>query len=604
MSKSLSIKIVYKDVVRRGLFKIFNEENSTDCPGYYEELHGLCCNLFSEFSAAQEYTLQYLDDENEAITISCDRDVEKSIEMQSSVMGKIPKFTIVAVESQQQQQQQEQQQEQQYVGKGKSTVAQERDPEHARSRNKAERGRGKGQGKECGRRMGRGMGMGHDIVDRGGSSGKERGRVRVSQRGRGALHMQLVRGEGPWARSSSEIACRDSAQEQQRNKDIAVGCTDTLMAQKATTFKGHLGGGQEQSAHIDVLGRSESDNNSIQTLPSTTSQRHPPRLCCKFVSHESYPDGSVVPPGSIFFKSWKVLNDGIRDWPVGGKLIMDGGDNLLDGKPSDDGLTIFCAVEKNDSPAEVPAPAVLPAQEPTFFAESESTFTPTPLAPPLSSQTLLPGPSALPALPAGQEMTITAKLSSPLTEGRYQSYFRVKSAEGVKIGHRMWCAVVVQKSQAHFHQQDDFTDSYIDGLSCPLGRFSNNHCSISDALHSALSLDSDSSAAPARTSSVAPVTPTSLLANKESHQERLWETEIQLLADMGFFDTKRIVPLLKTYIGEAHSAYMRAAGASSSSSSSLPSSASNTAHAQGIERVAVALLEDAGNRTAGRMGSL
>merc|ERR1711862_889163 len=49
----------------------------------------------------------------------------------------------------------------------------------------------------------------------------------------------------------------------------------------------------------------------------------------KFVSDESYPDGANIEAGSVFTKTWKLLNSGNVAWPKETCLHFVGGTNLM-----------------------------------------------------------------------------------------------------------------------------------------------------------------------------------------------------------------------------------------------------------------------------------
>jgi hypothetical protein len=51
-------------------------------------------------------------------------------------------------------------------------------------------------------------------------------------------------------------------------------------------------------------------------------------LRATFLSDNNIPDGQVFPPGAEFMKSWKMLNDGSRDWPETTQLMFVAGDKL------------------------------------------------------------------------------------------------------------------------------------------------------------------------------------------------------------------------------------------------------------------------------------
>ena len=54
-----------------------------------------------------------------------------------------------------------------------------------------------------------------------------------------------------------------------------------------------------------------------------------PPLRATFISDNNISDGHLLPPGAEFVKSWKMLNDGVRDWPENTQLIFVAGDKLV-----------------------------------------------------------------------------------------------------------------------------------------------------------------------------------------------------------------------------------------------------------------------------------
>ena len=54
-----------------------------------------------------------------------------------------------------------------------------------------------------------------------------------------------------------------------------------------------------------------------------------PPLRATFISDNNISDGHLLPPGAEFVKSWKMLNDGARDWPETTQLVFVAGDKLV-----------------------------------------------------------------------------------------------------------------------------------------------------------------------------------------------------------------------------------------------------------------------------------
>jgi next to BRCA1 gene 1 protein len=51
-------------------------------------------------------------------------------------------------------------------------------------------------------------------------------------------------------------------------------------------------------------------------------------LSARFLCDNTVPDGQKFPPGAEFVKSWKMLNDGERDWPETTELVFAAGESL------------------------------------------------------------------------------------------------------------------------------------------------------------------------------------------------------------------------------------------------------------------------------------
>jgi len=65
---------------------------------------------------------------------------------------------------------------------------------------------------------------------------------------------------------------------------------------------------------------------AIQPVSSPVPE---PPLRATFISDNNISDGHLLPPGAEFVKSWKMLNDGVRDWPETTQLIFVAGDKLV-----------------------------------------------------------------------------------------------------------------------------------------------------------------------------------------------------------------------------------------------------------------------------------
>jgi len=102
-------------------------------------------------------------------------------------------------------------------------------------------------------------------------------------------------------------------------------------------------------------------------------------LSSKFMADITIPDGSETECGSKFSKTWRMKNDGSASWPEGTVLKFVGG------------------VVTSDS-------ATVPVK----------------------------------SLNAGEEIDISVSMTAPTIPGRYISYFRLCTPDGIRFGHRIW----------------------------------------------------------------------------------------------------------------------------------------------------------------------
>jgi len=116
----------------------------------------------------------------------------------------------------------------------------------------------------------------------------------------------------------------------------------------------------------------------------------------RFVRHVTYPDGTLVQPGGVFNKTWRVRNDGSQTWPDGVSLVYNSGDVLT---------------EQSDI-------ARYPVND---------------------------------TVPVGGEIDITIQLKAPECTGRFISYFRMQTKDEVKFGQRLWADVIVSDDETDWH---------------------------------------------------------------------------------------------------------------------------------------------------------
>lgn len=129
-----------------------------------------------------------------------------------------------------------------------------------------------------------------------------------------------------------------------------------------------------------------------------------PELQAKYVS-DTITDGSQMKTNVVFEQTWTLYNPGPLTWPVGSSVRYIGGDGML-----------------NVSPEH-------PSSVDVLTAAMESN---------VLAREVQPGDSA----------DFTVKLRTPQREGKAISYWRLKTAEGVAFGHKLWCDVNVVLERA------------------------------------------------------------------------------------------------------------------------------------------------------------
>jgi len=127
-------------------------------------------------------------------------------------------------------------------------------------------------------------------------------------------------------------------------------------------------------------------------------------LVAHFV-RDAIPDGSILPPNTVFEQTWILRNGGTKSWPAGCTVKFVGGDNM-------------CAVDPEH-----------PASVHELVSAAESTTCYTEVAP-------------------GQECGFTVLMRTPNRPGKVISYWRLTGPTGYKFGHRLWCDVTVSQPKA------------------------------------------------------------------------------------------------------------------------------------------------------------
>lgn len=207
----------------------------------------------------------------------------------------------------------------------------------------------------------------------------------------------------------------------------------------------------------------------------------------RFVRDQTYPDGIVIAPGTVFTKVWRVRNDGLVDWPEGVALSNTGGDLLSDPDQRD----------------------------------------------------------PLPVLRAGEETDISITLRAPECSGRFVSYFRVLTTEGQAFGQRLWVSVVVSnENEGEWHVVASADDKMEDSAVKTINTTANVTTTVT-AVNAAPVIDCKSEMPSTPVAEDVPVCESHAASPHEFNS--LWLRELTLLRDMGFDDIAKLVPLLEQH---------------------------------------------------------
>jgi hypothetical protein len=142
----------------------------------------------------------------------------------------------------------------------------------------------------------------------------------------------------------------------------------------------------------EVLGQQFRENLDApipQAQPMARGFGTKPQEAKKFVKYsarfvkESFGDRTPFPAGSRFQKKWTMRNDGKTEWPVDTELIQTNGDEL-------------------------------------------------------KFKTTTVG-----AVRPGEDFVVTADFVAPIDSGRYSTYFRMKTGENYRFGHKIWVDIMV-----------------------------------------------------------------------------------------------------------------------------------------------------------------
>lgn len=137
-----------------------------------------------------------------------------------------------------------------------------------------------------------------------------------------------------------------------------------------------------------------------ETEIKTEKKDEPVELQAHFV-RDAIADGSELPPNTPFTQVWTLRNPGPQTWPVGCGVRFTGGDAMFNVDPKQ------------------------PSSISELYKSTESNFT-----------TEIVG--------AGEEVDFTVIMRTPETTGRAISYWRLKAADGLPFGHKLWCDIDVR----------------------------------------------------------------------------------------------------------------------------------------------------------------
>ncbi|KAI4284606.1 MAG: hypothetical protein L6R38_001307 [Xanthoria sp. 2 TBL-2021] len=116
-------------------------------------------------------------------------------------------------------------------------------------------------------------------------------------------------------------------------------------------------------------------------------------------------DGAILPPSQQFEQIWTLRNPGPHAWPAGCSVRFVGGDAMFNVDPNHPSsvANIYKATESNTIDRVVQV---------------------------------------------GEEVEFTVVMRTPELEGKAISYWRLKAADGLPFGHKLWCDIAVQQGKS------------------------------------------------------------------------------------------------------------------------------------------------------------
>jgi len=135
------------------------------------------------------------------------------------------------------------------------------------------------------------------------------------------------------------------------------------------------------------------------SVPKPASPKSSDELDAHFI-RDTIPDGTVVGTGLNFVQVWTLRNPGPNPWPAGCSVRHVGGDNMLN------------------------IDNTRPLSQSELASASESNVVGRPVE-------------------SGEEISFRVMMKAPNREGIAISYWRLKTADGLPFGHRLWCDIKV-----------------------------------------------------------------------------------------------------------------------------------------------------------------
>ena len=128
----------------------------------------------------------------------------------------------------------------------------------------------------------------------------------------------------------------------------------------------------------------------------------PPQLAAQFV-RDKIVDGSKLPAGQKIDQIWVMRNPGPMPWPAGCSVSFTGGDNMLN----------------------------IDSSRPSSISDLDK-----------ATQSNIVNR----VVGVGEEIYFSVLLKMPQRTGKAISYWRLKTADGMPFGHKLWCDVVVEEA--------------------------------------------------------------------------------------------------------------------------------------------------------------